>query len=400
MAERAYFSAAFSEPANAEAVGEGIADALGFCARHGVMLMAEPALPQAPLAAVLDAAAARMLPLLAPERFGEEKFQQVYFGAQRNCPACVQAHRAVGRHSARLARQQVQDQDADPDAQSALVQPVPPALCIAHFQSFARGLRPESRMPALAQFAHRLGRCPPEEMLGLAVGSTAFMRRPGCASSTHPQHYGPASGDIAERLLACAEACAVCSEVERARRRWLASVPIAAAQGLDGWLFFPTCREHVGAVAALGDAGLAQAVVRHALDAAADTLHQQWRVLAHTAQTEAEQAAARITRWGRRPRRKKSDPPRPPPPRGVRCAGCEWQAIAELRATDALLKLLRSERHARAFQAGFGLCMKHHAHAYLLAPKGRVRLALAADQQRRLLENSLPRARLHRLCGG
>jgi hypothetical protein len=83
----------------------------------------------------------------------------------------------------------------------------------------------------------------------------------------------------------------------------------------------------------------------------------------------------------------------------VRCAACERLAISELRATFTLLRLLRAPQPMRTFEAGFGLCMKHHAQACLLAPKGRVRLALAADQRRRLLDRSSPRSTLRRFCG-
>ena len=188
------------------------------------------------------------------------------------------------------------------------------------------------------------------------------------------------------QALGCANACPMCLEVERARQRWLAAVPLAAAHNLDGWLFFPTCPEHVSTVAKLGDTALTSAVCAHALHVGTEHLHQQLRVLARAAETEAELAAARIARWGWRPRRRKSDPPRSPPPRLVRCAACERLAIAELQATGKLLRLLRGEQHRQAFQGGYGLCMKHHAQAYLLSPKGTVRSLLAEDQRRRLSE--------------
>jgi hypothetical protein len=413
-AEQAYFSTAFSGVGHAEATGEGIADALGYCSLHGAMLMAAPAPQATVLAAVLRAATARVLPLLEAQRFGDDKFQQVYFGAAHNCPACTHVHRATGRHSARLARRHVvlaestaggaAGTGAPPDAmadtrQLAGEQAPEDALCITHFPSFAHALKPEWRMPALARYARVLGDCPPEDVPGLAIGSAALPSPRTGASPTGTVGVRPDIEDSIAQALSLTEVCVVCQEIEHARQRWLASVPIAAAQRLDAWLFFPTCREHLGTVAALGDAALSGAVARYALDVAAEQLHQQWRTLALAAQTETEVAAARITRWGRRPRRKKSEPPRPPPPKAVRCAACERLAISELRATFTLLRLLRAPQPMRTFEAGFGLCMKHHAQACLLAPKGRVRLALAADQRRRLLDRSSPRSTLRRFCG-
>ncbi len=76
----------------------------------------------------------------------------------------------------------------------------------------------------------------------------------------------------------------------------------------------------------------------------------------------------------------------PPPPKIARSAACERPAIAELRATGSLLHGLQSGRQRQAFEAGYGLCMKHHAQACLLSPRGEVRAFLAADPSRRLSE--------------
>lgn len=392
----AYFKRAFGEPHHFAATSEGIADALGFCPRHGAELLSREPLRQA-AAEVFARVVPQVLPLLAGARFGDEKFQQVYFSAPHACPACAYEHRAVSRQAAELGKKALWPAGRD-------VVPHQPTLCNAHFQLMARTLKPERRMPALGARA---------ELLDHAVRAVENLLEAGLPTETRPAERpalatalglaccpGDARGvvvsmPLAEALQSCTDfeqagehacACPVCVEVERARQRWLAAVPLAVAHGLDDWLFLPTCAEHVGLAADLGDATVTATVAAHALRVAAEQAHHQLRALVRVAESEAEQAAARIVRWGRRPRRRKSEPPRPPPPKIVRCAACERLAIAELHATGRLLRWLQGSRHRHAFESGYGLCMKHHAQAYLLSPKGVIRSFLADDQTHRLHE--------------
>ena len=401
----AHFAAAFSEPRHFAATAEGVADALGYCTRHGAVLL-RSGYPGANVVQVFHDAATRMLPLLADHRFGDDAFQHAYFGASEGCPACLHEHRAAGRHTARLARRFATAGSIESSS-----------LCITHFQLFARGLKPELRMPALARDMDELETAA-QALRQLQVralpGGIPFEQLPaldkGLGLSAGPCDAAQESdtGPLGEALRACADfesaigrtdACAVCLEVERTRRRWLAAVPLAAAHHLDDWLFFPTCPQHVGMIAALSDAHLAAAVAAHALHVAAEHAHHQLQVLVRAAETEAERAAARIAHWGRRRRRRKSQPPPAPAPRIVRCAACERLAIAEVQATGRLLRLLGTERQRRAFEAGWGLCMKHHAQAYLLTPKGAVRTLLARDQERRLQEPMAGELAMRRFCG-
>jgi hypothetical protein len=392
----AYFKRAFGDPHHFALTSEGIADALGFCPRHGAELLRREPLRRA-TARVFEQVVPQVLPLLAEARFGDEKFQQVYFSAAHACPACAYEHRAVTRQAADLGRKAVWP--AGPDAV-----PPQPTLCNAQFQLMARTLKPERRMPALAAHADLLDHAvrAVEDLLraGQQAG-TSLAERPALATA-----LGLAAGPggacsatvappLAQALQTCPDfeqavehacACPVCVEVERARQRWLIAVPLAVAHGLDDWLFLPTCPEHVALAAGLGDTAVMATVAAHALRVAGEMAHQQVRTLVRAAESEAEQAAARIVHWGRRPRRRQSGPPKPPPPKIVRCAACERLAIAELHATGRLLRWLQGSRHRHAFEGGWGLCMKHHAQAYLLSPKGAVRSFLAADQARRLSE--------------
>lgn len=392
----AYFKRAFGEPHHFALTSEGIADALGYCPRHGAELLVREPLRRA-TAQVFEQVVPQVLALLAEARFGDEKFQQVYFSAPHACPACAYAHRAVTRQATELGRKAAWP--ADPHA--ALPQPT---LCNAHFQLMARSLKPERRMPALAAHAERLDHAVRaiEDLLRAGLpAETSPDERPalatalGLAAGAGGAYSAAVAPPLAEALQACPDfeqaveqacACAVCVEVERARQRWLMAVPLAVAHGLDDWLFLPTCPEHVALAAGLGDTAVMATVAAHALHVAGEMAHQQVRTLVRAAESEAEQAAARIVRWGRRPRRRPSGPPKPPPPKIVRCAACERLAIAELHATGRLLRWLQSSRHRHDFANGWGLCMKHHAQAYLLSPKGVVRFFLADNQAHRLHE--------------
>jgi hypothetical protein len=390
----AYLKRAFGEPHHFAATSEGIADALGFCPRHGAELLRREPLRGA-TAQVFEQVVPRILPLLAEARFGDEKFQQVYFSAPHVCPACAYEHRAVMRQATDLGKKAVSPASHDD-------MPLQPMLCNAHFQLMARTLKPARRMPALAAHAERLDHavCAVENLpsAGLPAGTSLVERSElatalGLAAGAAGACSATVAPPLAEALQACPDfeqaveqacACPVCIEIERARQRWLVAVPLAVAHGLDDWLFLPTCPEHVALATGSGDIAVMATVAAHALRVAGELAHQQVRTLVRAAESEAEQAAARIVRWGRRPRRRKSEPPKPPPPKIVRCAACERLAIAELHATGRLLRWLQGSRHRHAFENGWGLCMKHHAQVYLLSPKGAVRSFLAADQTRRL----------------
>lgn len=257
-------------------------------------------------------------------------------------------------------------------------------------------------MPALDGHAHRLDAAaralaasPPDQVAADAQPSPALLQALALCGCAVRSGDAAAAAPLASALAACrdhghamasAQACSVCVEVERARLRWLETAAFAVAHGLDDWLVLPTCPEHVALMSATSANDVRARVAVHALQVAGEQTHLQLRALVRSAESKAEQAAAAIVRWGRRPRRRKTEAPPPPAPRIARCAACERLAIAELHAVGRLLRLLRDPRQRDAFQAGYGLCMKHHAQAYLLEPRGAVRTLLAHDQARRLAD--------------
>jgi hypothetical protein len=428
-----YFARAFGDSRRFAATSEAVTDTLGFCARHGATLLSQEHLSRG-IVHVFRDAIPRMVPLLAEEYIHEDRVQQVFFGASSACPACAYGNRAAARHAGRLARR---FSGARTQAERRRLN----SLCVRHFQLLADALKPEIRMAALTQYVDALDHAArtTKKLLRSRRALDALPLEDG-AAALHPAleliagrpvpepcHNGDAFAEVLQRCPTLAEAiaypnaCPVCLEVARARRRWISNIPVAAEFKQIGWLFFPTCSEHVWTVVRLGDPKLTATVITHALQFEIGHIQQQILALVRAAEIEKElaQEAAPFARWGTRTR-KKTEIPKPITVRPTRCPGCERLVMAEDYATGSVLELLRQRKYRNAFNRGYGLCMKHFAQVYLMAPKGALRTTLADGQRGRLAEFSvmldervraLPenettvlgeapwRTALHRFCG-
>lgn len=429
--DAAYFARAFGGPRVIEASGEALADAFGYCRRHGAALVAREgqAADGAEAGAVREAlaiAVPRIL-LLADETWlYEPQVQQALFGADGACPACAVTGRAVGRQAAGLARRLSRSGEGQDQAER---------LCAPHFQAVAACLAPEQRLAALAVRAERMDRAVRQarallrgvresddwtageahealnDVLGLVIG------RP-----TDQIQLPPPDGLLAEALTkfdtlteakACPDVCPICVETERARRRWLDQVQAAVGFDEDAWLHLPTCPEHVAEIARLCQPVLTTAAVARTLAVTLRYQRRQIRALQLAAAHEEE--VARIKAEGpdawaahKRKRRKRdrqqSDEPKLPPPRLTACPACDRAEIAVEHATGRLLDLLHDKKRRDAFAEGYGLCLKHFARAYRIAPGGVVRTLLAHVLRRRLDEiagqsEGAWQNILHRFCG-
>jgi hypothetical protein len=395
-----YFARAFGESRRFAVTSEAVTDALGFCSRHGSTLLSQEHLPRG-LVRVFRGAIPRLVPVLAEKYLYEDRVQQVLFGASSSCPACAYGNRAAARHARRLARQFSSPRD---HAGCLRLD----SLCVRHFQLLAGDFKPEVRLPAFTQYGDALdhaatatedllesGRLPGARRL--EEGSVALHHALELIAGRPAQGQYPDGDALAEALQCCPtlveglvypKACPLCLEVGRARRRWIHDVPVAAKFKQIAWLFFPTCPEHIWPVVQLGDPQLTAMVVTHALHVAIGQIYQQILTLVRAAEINEERAqeAARFARWGKRRRRRKKVAQEPAMPRLVRCPGCERLAVAEDHATKGLLDLLQERKYRNAFNRGYGLCMKHFAQVYLMAPKGMLRATLAEDQRARLNE--------------
>lgn len=427
--ESSYFARAFGGSRAIEASGEALADAFGYCRRHGAALLAREGQPPDGAGAVAVgealAIAVPRLQLLADETWlYEPQVQQALFGADTACPACTATGRAAGRQVAGVARRLSLPGGGGDWAGR---------LCLPHFQAVASSLASAPRLAILSLRAERMERAVRETsvllravretddwtaeaahealsgVLGLVIGRpTSLTRLP------------PSDGLLADAMAQCetldhamarADVCPICVETERARRRWFEQVQAAIGFDEDAWIYLPTCSGHVAEIAWLCQPTLTAAATARAL--AVTLRHQRQQIRALQQAVALEEEIARIKAegpeaWAAHKRRKKRDrkqaEQQQPLPRPAACPACDRIEIAAEHATGRLLDLLHDKKRRDAFAAGYGLCLKHFARAYRIAPGGAVRSALAGDLQRRLGEIAVQSAgawtnTLHRFCG-
>ncbi|NDU93184.1 MAG: hypothetical protein G3I10_11385, partial [Ferrovum sp.] len=227
---------------------------------------------------VLGYAIPRLMLLLNEGYFWEAQVQQAFYVADSACPACTYANRSVGKHVGHLTRQL-----SDKVGQAGLRQL--DTLCVWHFQALAAQLPAELRLDVLTQYANEMEQAARtmrallqtsrETDAWLFDGKAETLHQAlGLAAGLPPVSAPPLDGGLTGPLELCPtlvegisfpQACPLCIETERARQHWLQNVRRAARYNQGVWLFFPTCPEHVWAVAALGEPKLTVAVVLRAL---------------------------------------------------------------------------------------------------------------------------------------
>jgi hypothetical protein len=399
-----YFARAFGDSRHYAATSEAVSDALGFCPRHGATLLSQDDLAGGIVRVLRDAIPHLML-LLNEEFLHEAQVQQILFGAGRMCPACTFVNRAAGRRMASLARQ------VSGAVDQTEFRPLD-TLCVGHFQALAADLPPEPHLAALTRYADNLEQVATKlkMLIRTARGSddwqcedTASAIRDGLGhiagrSGLESLLSDEALASILEQCptlvdgIAFPDACSFCIEEERARQRWLQNVQLASAYKQDAWLLLPTCPQHVRAVARIGEPKLTSVAVSHALSLALRYYHQQIQILVRDAELKAEEAKVRaegFDAWAAYKQKRdinKTKGRKIGTPRLAKCRGCEQINLAVDGATGDLLDLLQRRKYRNAFSRGYGLCMKHFARVYLVAPKGVVRSMLAEVQKDRLAE--------------
>ena len=387
-----YFVRAFGESRRFAATSETVADAFGFCPLHGAALLSQEGLSRG-IVRVFRNVIPSVMPSLVEKHIRAERYQRIFFAARTACPACAYDDRIVARHIARLACQFSNAPDQTTPRHLAM-------LCVTHMQLLAEGLKPTIRLAALAQYIDDLDETvramdiynsPEGEMTAWSYEEAILFHALNLVGGRPTPEPNPEKSALAEALHRCptlaagiadANACPLCIERARARQRWIQNVPTSARHVQDAWLFFPTCPEHIGAVARLGYPKLTTAVATHALHIVRRQLRQ--RVLLLIREAESRTAAAEARKAHNKRTKPQTENPKPVAPRTTRCPGCERLGIAEAHASGRLLELLQEEKHRIAFGRGYGLCMKHFAEVYMIAPQGVVRSILAESQRDRL----------------
>lgn len=205
------------------------------------------------------------------------------------------------------------------------------------------------------------------------ISSGSRIHRPGMLS--HACLYADPGAALADPAH-----CPVCAELEHAAGDWATSIRAAANLGEDLWVAFPTCPSHVWTCYESGDKKIAAAGLLHAAEMALRQLEHASESPATTPGDESDGATGNDDpKMNGRAKPRRKAPVVPP-----RCRGCERLDLARDRAVNRLLSLLQESELRNAMASGHGLCMKHFAETYVIAPAGKIRSALTTTQSEKL----------------
>lgn len=384
------FSRLFDEPARLPAASEAIADSLGFCATHGRVLATQSR--RAPgIAAAFSDAIRRTEELLANEAAYDERLQQVFFGARTACPACRFRSHETAAQVNWLARMHSDSGGTDscdglrrlclPHLRALLLSLKLPlsdrlrTLCLDSLSATAAMI--DSLLTGDRESAARTDPLAPTKLTDVmraVAGDPGHGIEFGNSGAGQLAHAAGADRDPRESLRdPCA--CPVCVEVRRSAGKWMGALESGARWGPDLWIALPTCPEHLWACARLNDPRIALLAAQRVVRDAIAQLHRgAGPVPANPGDDSAGTSNDGInphsggdgTTSGKRPKKRQTK--REAGARSGQCMACETLAVARDRAIERLLGFMH-DRHARNdLESGHGLCMKHFADAYLVAP--------------------------------
>ncbi len=399
-----YLVTALGDRRHRALASESVSDTLGYCADHGSLLAGDCA-HRGPIAQVLSEALDRWSTFLADEAKYGERIEALSFRADRDCPACRFRQHEVAVSNGVTERNFA----ATPRVTAHRVE----ALCFPHFRDLYVA-SPAHREPLLDSYRGAFRRHLAALMDGLPGAEdaleadwisgervAALLNRVAGESRGSPGVW--AHGEMASRCatsgpdgdesarLDASRSCPVCIEKHRALRHWLEAVVATVRVRQPLWMTLPTCPYHAWLAAGCGGLEVAAAAAQYAAAISLLTLHRRlwpfWKI------EDDGRVSLPVRRRRRLRARQRGEPTlrealgRPP-----RCRACERLAVAENRAIDAVLELLRDARHRDAFGRGHGLCMKHFAMTYIFARGYKLRAFLAGSQIARL---DRVRAQLH-----
>jgi hypothetical protein len=390
--DRYFFSFLHENYAQIEVI-ERLIRSLGFCLAHGSSLLTRIDEAASQLAVVHEAIA-RHLILLTGTGKGRQSWINSMSSSENavaRCPTCRSAEEAVRRSAFFLAGML-----EDPDVTSRYANPG--ILCLPHLQMVVREVGDTRFERLLRQHADALSsaldagdgtrrepsdRIDPlvQRLLHLAVGrdTGSGPYRPtasqGAASAIEPA--GRAGANIWKL-----EACPVCLEMRRAWFEWVDWLD-TAGRGDNVEDVLPLCPDHVWASAHLGGAALAVATARAAAKAAL------WQIQPALWQIDDSDASLRRgplawplgggSRIQMRVGRARAIFSRP-----ISCPVCRRLESARDRTLLLLFALLEEGTQRTAFEAGYGLCLKHFPCALSLRPKPTVAEFIADVQLAKL----------------
>jgi hypothetical protein len=161
------------------------------------------------------------------------------------------------------------------------------------------------------------------------------------------------------RRLRYLPSCAVCAEIADAVTKWLQWLALEA--GSDGDLadVLPLCRHHVWLARVAGGPVLGSRLAEVAMRQAEERLvYAERGLLAASGSSALRQALRRLC-----PGSAAGDAVRAALGRGRECPMCRRMREAGERAIALLAALLEDAGGRRAFESGYGLCLRHSAQA-------------------------------------
>lgn len=171
------------------------------------------------------------------------------------------------------------------------------------------------------------------------------------------------------------DGCPICFEVARAWREWIGWLEHAAHTPEVIADLLPTCGEHAWACADLCGPQLALAVAANTLRVTLSQVRNAKNLFAAPVRGKAESRLGYAWRtfWQTRAQPAQA---RQIIGLAVDCPVCRRLAAARDRAIHLLFALLEEQRYRTAFEAGYGLCLKHFSRALALQPRDRIRVIL------------------------
>ncbi len=164
------------------------------------------------------------------------------------------------------------------------------------------------------------------------------------------------------RRLSDLPSCAICAEIADAVAEWLGWLARTAEKGGDGagiWDVLPLCRDHVWQAREVAGPALAPALAAIVLGEAAQRL--TFAADAAAAYAGSRRLLDRLGRvFGAAPARRAVLASLR---RGRECPLCARARDAGDRALSLLAALVESDDGRRAFESGYGLCVRHAARA-------------------------------------
>jgi hypothetical protein len=218
-----------------------------------------------------------------------------------------------------------------------------------------------------------------DEAIGMTLG-------PPGRGAIPPNATGAPFGDDRDpvrrmrRRLNHLDGCAVCAEIGDACAEWLGWLARAADRAGDVTDLLPLCRRHVWQARSVGGAALAPALATLALREAEERLVYAGRAGAPRREPTIVPAAVRRLWPGAAARNAVAAALR----RGRECPLCRRAREAGERAIALLAALLEEAAGRRAFENGYGLCLRHAAQAPALPDARAVGNIVASTMHARL----------------